>query len=596
MENQRGRSSFPHVTITADDQSMTYSGSLPTFTATPAGLVNNDTFDSTTVSYSASGDSTSNVGNAYTITPSAWSSAAAGNYNITYVNGNLTIIQANLTITADDQSMIYGGSLPTFTATATGLVNNDTFDSSDVTFSTIASPSSDIGTYPITPSAWSSAAAGNYNITYANGTLTINPAIFYWIYYGSGIGDGTDPENWSPDQVPGANDVIIYPSGTGNCDMTGFGDGFTVAGCTTLVGYSTMIMLPTDFNVGASGLQMNSGSIQVDASAFLRGASTWTGGNLLSSSPTAANLDLLANFLVPAPESNPTQVKVPLTNETNFIVENNEIATVDATLDDVNIQFAKNAGVSVQTGGTFAFTGSKSIVLSEIGADGSFVNNGDCTINMAGDGVVSMYLPYQQAGNSPRTTIKSGLLLLQGEGANGYAAEINSGTLEIYGNAGISVQIAIGSDKGLLINEGAFLIVRNSAVTAPAVITGNVWVAGGGEISFDGNTNGYGYLEITGNLEVVGMISVTIDFTTFPTCDTIDVDGKATFDQITSVLNVDFQGSFVVNETLDAVEADNGVVNTFWWGRLPLGVTVNYTPTTVELQDLRGWHAIPNCL
>ncbi len=165
------------LTITADDQSMTYGGSLPTFTATPAGLVNNDTFDSTTVSYSASGDSTSNVANAYTIMPSAWSSAAAGNYNITYVNGNLTINQASLTITADDQSMTYGGSLPTFTATPTGLVNNDTFDSTTVSYSASGDSTSNVGNaYTITPSAWSSAAAGNYAITYVNGNLTINQA------------------------------------------------------------------------------------------------------------------------------------------------------------------------------------------------------------------------------------------------------------------------------------------------------------------------------------------------------------------------------------------------------------------------------------
>ncbi len=146
-----------NLVIAADDQTMTYGSSLPTFTATATGLVNNDTFDSTTVSYFSSASATSNVGD-YAITPSAWSSAAAGNYDITYTDGTLSIVGANLLITANDQTMIYGGSLPTFTATATGLVNNDTFDSSDVTFSTTASPSSDIGTYPITPSAWSSAA------------------------------------------------------------------------------------------------------------------------------------------------------------------------------------------------------------------------------------------------------------------------------------------------------------------------------------------------------------------------------------------------------------------------------------------------------
>ncbi len=428
--------------------------------------------------------------------------------------------------------------------------------------------------------------AGNYNITYANGTLTINPAIFYWIYYGSGIGDGTDPENWSPDQVPGANDVIIYPSGTGNCDMTGFGDGFTVAGCTTLVGYSTMIMLPTDFNVGASGLQMNSGSIQVDASAFLRGASTWTGGNLLSSSPTAANLDLLANFLVPAPQFNPTQIKVPMSNETNLIVENNEIATVDSTQDAVNITFAKNAGVMVKTGGIFEFTGENNITLGvALQQSGAFVlDGGDCWVDMDEDAEVQVYLAFQQKGTTPQTIVMSGKLSLQENDANGYVAEITTGTVQVYGDAVLKVSGGLGASKGIFFGTGSTLIAMNSDIESPATLIGNVVVDEGAIVEFGGNTQGYGDMLITGDFNMNGTLYAAVDFDEIPqTCDRIYVNGTTTLGN-KSKLVVLVAGTFAKNETFIAIENGMGLTNKFNTEDLPNGFTTNYTATDLELK------------
>src|SRR5207253_1395785 len=64
----------------------------------------------------------SHVGS-YAITAS---SAADPDYSISYANGNLTITPATLTITADNKSMVYGGTMPALTWTPTGLVNGDT--------------------------------------------------------------------------------------------------------------------------------------------------------------------------------------------------------------------------------------------------------------------------------------------------------------------------------------------------------------------------------------------------------------------------------------------------------------------------------------
>ena len=136
------------LTITADDQGMTYGGTLPALTATYTGLVNGDTPASlTTLPTLSTVSATSHTGT-YPITATG---AVDADYAISYVSGTLTIGQAALTITADDQGMTYGGTLPTLTATYTGLVNGDTPASLTTlpTLSTV-SATSHAGTYPIT--------------------------------------------------------------------------------------------------------------------------------------------------------------------------------------------------------------------------------------------------------------------------------------------------------------------------------------------------------------------------------------------------------------------------------------------------------------
>ncbi|HUD02435.1 MAG TPA: MBG domain-containing protein [Candidatus Paceibacterota bacterium] len=86
----------------------------------------------------------------------------------------------SLTVTADNQSMVQGASLPTFTSTLSGFVAPDTASSNDVTGSaqctTTATSASTLGTYPITCTAGTLVSANNYAFTFVPGTLTITPA------------------------------------------------------------------------------------------------------------------------------------------------------------------------------------------------------------------------------------------------------------------------------------------------------------------------------------------------------------------------------------------------------------------------------------
>ena len=86
-----------------------------------------------------------------------------------------TVNKAPLTITANDISKVYGSENPVLTASYVGFVNGDTDASlpTPVTITTTAVKGSSVGTYAITTSG---ADSSNYNITYANGKLTITAA------------------------------------------------------------------------------------------------------------------------------------------------------------------------------------------------------------------------------------------------------------------------------------------------------------------------------------------------------------------------------------------------------------------------------------
>ncbi|HUO47668.1 MAG TPA: MBG domain-containing protein, partial [Acidimicrobiales bacterium] len=124
------------------------------------------------LSCSTTATSSSNAGSY----PSQCSGASDANYAVTYVNGSVNVAQAVLTVTANNQTMVFGGPVPTLTATITGFVNGQTLATSGVTgapsCSTTATTSSPGGTYPITCSL-GTLGATNYSFTFVSGTLTV---------------------------------------------------------------------------------------------------------------------------------------------------------------------------------------------------------------------------------------------------------------------------------------------------------------------------------------------------------------------------------------------------------------------------------------
>ena len=120
-----------------------------------------------------------NVGTAKTVTGTGFSLSGSGAGNYTLKSSTLTttasITAKQLTVTADNKSKVYGAANPTFTVSYRGFVNGDTAASlgGTLAFDTNATASSPVGSYDVTPKGLTS---GNYNISFAKGTLTINKA------------------------------------------------------------------------------------------------------------------------------------------------------------------------------------------------------------------------------------------------------------------------------------------------------------------------------------------------------------------------------------------------------------------------------------
>jgi hypothetical protein len=208
------------LAVTAGNASRIYGAVNPTFTASAAGAVNGDTFSFTE---STTATASSPVGT-YSIVPVA-TGVNLADYTMVYVDGTLTVGQATLTVTAGNASRTYGTANPSFTASASGAVNGDTFS---FTESTTATPSSPVGSYPIVPVA-TGANLADYNVVYVNGTLTVGqatPAITWAtptnVLYGTPLTgaqlDASSPVAGSFAYTPAAGSILT--AGTNTLSVT----------------------------------------------------------------------------------------------------------------------------------------------------------------------------------------------------------------------------------------------------------------------------------------------------------------------------------------------------------------------------------------
>jgi hypothetical protein len=159
------------LSVTTANASRIYGDPNPTFGGVLTGIKNADNI---TATYASAAVATSAVGT-YPIVPTLVDPGAKlGNYTVTSNNGALTVSPAPLSVTAANASRLYGDANPLFTGTITGIKNNDNITA---TYSSVAGPTSSVGTFAIVPTLVDPASKlTNYSVLATNGILTVSPA------------------------------------------------------------------------------------------------------------------------------------------------------------------------------------------------------------------------------------------------------------------------------------------------------------------------------------------------------------------------------------------------------------------------------------
>ena len=129
-----------------------------------------------TLAFTGTSQGATNAGS-YVLTPGGLSS---GNYTLSFVNGALAIGKASLTLQAADANRVYGSANPSFVTNLLGFVNGENATTAGITgaagVTSIATATSNVGNYALTPTAGTLAAANYVFPNTIDGVLTVTPA------------------------------------------------------------------------------------------------------------------------------------------------------------------------------------------------------------------------------------------------------------------------------------------------------------------------------------------------------------------------------------------------------------------------------------
>ncbi len=162
------------VTLTASSDSMPYGASVPVITPAYSGWRNGEGPSVLTSAPTCSTAATSaSPAGTYA---STCSGATAANYTFTYVEGKVSVDPSVVIVTASSGSLTHGATVPEITPAYSGWRNGDgpSVLTSGPVCTTSATNSSGVGTYKTTCAG---AAAPNYTFSYADGSITVTPAL-----------------------------------------------------------------------------------------------------------------------------------------------------------------------------------------------------------------------------------------------------------------------------------------------------------------------------------------------------------------------------------------------------------------------------------
>ncbi len=163
------------LTVTANSLTNVYGSLMPALTWSYQGFTNGEGTNVLSGAPSLSTNLSSGspvAGSPYTIIITN-GTLSASNYVFIFRYGTFTVLPAALTVSADSETNVYGAPLPALTGSMVGVTNNDPLS---VSFITVATQDSNVGTYAILPSFNDPSLLANYSVTTNQGTLTVTPA------------------------------------------------------------------------------------------------------------------------------------------------------------------------------------------------------------------------------------------------------------------------------------------------------------------------------------------------------------------------------------------------------------------------------------
>ncbi|MDB5739927.1 MAG: hypothetical protein JWP16_967, partial [Alphaproteobacteria bacterium] len=153
------------ITVTADSLTMVYGDSLPALTYTNSSLGAGAALAG---GLDVPAGPTTDVGS-YALTIGSLATANP-NYAVSFVSANLDITARPVTVTADAKTRYYGDANPVFTFTNTSLGAGTALQGA---LTTLASATSDVGSYGITAGTLTTANNSNYVVTYQGANLDV---------------------------------------------------------------------------------------------------------------------------------------------------------------------------------------------------------------------------------------------------------------------------------------------------------------------------------------------------------------------------------------------------------------------------------------
>jgi RHS repeat-associated protein len=277
------------LTVSANPQTKVYGQPDPVLTYQASGLEFGDTAATALSGGLTRAGGEDVAGGPYAIGQGTL--AADSDYTINFIPSTLSITPAALTVSADPQTMVYGGTLPAFTASYTGFVNGDSVTSLTAlpTLSTSATAASPVGTYSINVSG---AVDPNYAISYVAGTLTIGSATLTW----NGVANG----NWTDAQWSGAD--LPYPNETVNAiistpSVIQVASGQAANALTIQAGGQVAVAAGASLAITTGASVTGGGTLSVDPNGAFSSGGTLTldtGGSLIGGPITAAAYQLNA--------------------------------------------------------------------------------------------------------------------------------------------------------------------------------------------------------------------------------------------------------------------------------------------------------------